>query len=91
MIQPILDAEAERWSKKSCGELVSELKEEQNYVAELESKEYQVEVTLLENTDSYVHVSVAISDGRLWSSIRPSSRSFIRERASTPWIRPNNA
>jgi hypothetical protein len=80
MIQPVLDAEVERWSKKSCDELVSELKEEQNYVVELESKEYQVEILLLENTASYLHISVAVDDGHLPQAMFPASQSFICQK-----------
>ena len=80
MIQPVLDAEVERWSKKSCDELVSELKEEQNYMVELESKEYQVEVLLLESKADYVHVMVAVDDFGLRTATHPSTRTFIRSR-----------
>ena len=80
MIQPVLDAEVERSSKKSCDELVSELKEEQNYVVELESKEYQVEVLLLENKADYVHVMVAADDGTWRTAFHPPARTFIRQR-----------
>ena len=80
MIQPVLDAEVERWSKKTCEELVSELKEEQNYEVEFDSNRYQAEVQLLENTAAYVHVMVAVDDFTLWTTIRPPSRTFIRRR-----------
>ena len=47
---------------------------------EFEGKKYQVEVQLLENTDKYVHVSVAVDDGSIPASFRPLSSSFIREK-----------
>jgi hypothetical protein len=42
-----------------------------------ESKQYQVEVKLLEDTPEYLHGSVAVDDGSLPASIRPESESFL--------------
>jgi hypothetical protein len=78
--QPVLDAEAKRWRAKSCTELTAELSNVKAYEVELEGKRYQVEVQLLENTDEYVHVSVAVDDGSIPASFRPLSSSFIREK-----------
>jgi hypothetical protein len=72
----VLDAEVLRWSAMRCDQLVAELCETQVYVVEHGSKKYQVEVELLENTDSYVHVMVAVDDGSLPESIWPSTRTF---------------
>ena len=78
--RPVLDAELKRWSAKSCEQLLAELGEVQAYEAEFESKKYQVEVEILENTEKYVHVMVAVDDGSLAASIRPLSASFICEK-----------
>jgi len=75
--QRILDAEVKRWSAMSCGDLVSELHETQAYEVEFESKQYQVEVELLENTKEYLHVMVAVDDGSLPASLLPLTHSFI--------------
>jgi hypothetical protein len=75
-----LDAEVKRWSAMSCSQLVSELHDPQTYEIELDSKKYQVEVQLLENTDQYLHVLVAVDDGGLPASIRPLTHSFIRSK-----------
>ncbi len=69
-----------RWSAKSVEQLISELKDAQAYQVMFESKEYNVEVQLLENTDAYVHVCVDVDDGTLPASFRPLSDSFIREK-----------
>jgi hypothetical protein len=79
----VLDAETERWSGKSCEQLIAELHEEQNYAVEIDSRLYQVEVQLLENTNRYVHVALAVDDGSLPSSIVPVSGSFIRQKDSS--------
>jgi hypothetical protein len=78
--RPVLDAEVKKWSTKSCAELVAELPDVQAYEVELEGNKYQVEIQLLENTDKYVHVSVAVDDGSIPASFRPLSSSFVREK-----------
>lgn len=76
----VLDAETMKWSKKTCDDLIPELHETQAYQVEFESKLYQVEVVLLENTGEYVHVMIAVDDGSLPASILPSTDSFIRQK-----------
>jgi len=73
----VLDFEVQRWSAMSYEQLVSELHEVQAYEVEFESKQYQVEVELLENTERYLHVMVAVDDGSLPASIWPLTHSFI--------------
>ena len=79
--QEVLDAETERWSSMSCEHLIAELHDVQAYVVEIDSKQYQVEVQLLENTSAYVHVQVGVDDGTLSSSIVPLTQSFIRRKS----------
>ncbi len=78
--RPVLDAEVKGWSAKSYEQLTSELTEEQVYGVELNGKYYQVEVKVLENTEKYLHVVVAVDDGSVPASFRPLSSSFIREK-----------
>ena len=61
----------------SVEELLSQLNDEQVYEVERDSKKYQVEVELLEDTATYIHVLVAVDDGRLPASLRPATDSFI--------------
>ena len=79
-MQTVLNAEIEKWSAKSCVQLVTELLDIQAYEFEFEGKKYQVEVQLLENTDKYVHVGVDVDDGSIPASFHPLSSSFIREK-----------
>ena len=79
-IQSVLDRELERWSQKSCEELVAALKDVQAYEVELDAVRYQIEVELLENTDCYIHVMVAVDDGGFRTATRPANRTFIRRR-----------
>ena len=76
----VLDSEVRRWSTMSYSQLVSELHDLQAYEVEFDSKKYQVEVELLENTEKYLHVMVAVDDGSLPASIRPLIHDFIRQK-----------
>ena len=76
----VLDSEVQRWSAMPFEQLVSELGDQQVYEVEVDSKKYQVEVELLENTDRYVHVMVAVDDGSLPASLAPLTHSFICHR-----------
>jgi hypothetical protein len=78
--RPVLDSEVKKWAAKSCDELLSKLSSVESYAVEFEGKKYQIEIQLLENTDKYVHVSVEVDDGRIPTSFRPLSESFIREK-----------
>ena len=78
--RPVLDQEINRWSQKSYDELRAELSDIHNYEIEFESKAYQVEVELLENTPDYVHVDVRVDDGSLPWSIAPLGADFIQKR-----------
>jgi hypothetical protein len=76
----VLDAETERWSAKSCDQLVDELCELRSYEILFDSKKYQVEVELLENTNEYVRVVLAVDDGSLPWSVAPATVTFIRQK-----------
>jgi len=76
----VLDSEMQRWSAKSCDELIAALHELQVYEIAFEGKSYQVEVELLENTPTYIHVMVAIDDGSVPASILPLTHSFVRRK-----------
>jgi hypothetical protein len=74
---PVLEQETARWSSKSYERLLSELRQGQAYEVTLNSKRYAVEVDLLENTPTYLHVAVAVADGSLPASIAPLTTSFL--------------
>ena len=78
--RPALEAEMKRWSTMSCDQLISALADEQVYEIEFESKMLQVEVQLLENTDTYLHVGIEIDDGHWLRAMHPLSSSFICEK-----------
>jgi hypothetical protein len=80
----VLDGEMQRWSALPCDRLLSELSEMKVYEVEYDSKAHQVEVEILENTATYVHVMVAVDDGSLPASIKPETDSFICRKSSPP-------
>ena len=75
--RPVLNAEVKRWTQLPLDQLIEELREAQAYTVSSDSKSYQVEVVILENTDRYVHLSVAVDDGRLPWSIFPLSKDIL--------------
>ena len=76
----ILDAEVQRWAARSCEQLAAELRDVVAYEITLDSRPYQVEVEILENTDDYLHVRVAVDDGTLPHSLFPLTQTFISRR-----------
>src|SRR5690348_3638713 len=79
----VLDAEVARWSQRPWEQLLTELQEGRAYQVEVDSKPYQVEVVLLENTQEYVHVIVAVDDGTLPRSLMPLTHSFVKQKNET--------
>ena len=76
----ILEGEMQRWSSKSCEQLISELQDLQAYEVVIDSKQFQVEVLIVENNERYVHVMVSVDDGSFPASMLPLSDSFIRRK-----------
>ena len=75
--RPVLDAETARWKAKPWKEIISELAEEQVYEVELEGKQLQVEVQILENNDKNIHLCISVDDGSLPASLFPLTSSFV--------------
>lgn len=80
----VLDAEVKRWSAMSYAQLLLELHDIQGYEVEFDSNRYQVEVELLESTDQYLNVAVAVDDGSLPASILPLCETFVCPKPTTP-------
>ena len=79
--QKVLDSEVAHWSAMSWEKLATEVREVRAYQVELESRQYQVEVQLLENRDDYVHVSVSVDNGSLLGFMLPLTHSFIKRKS----------
>jgi hypothetical protein len=74
--EPVLEAELRKWSALSLAQVMAKLPESECYEVQFELKRYQVEVELLEDTDKYIRISVAVDDGNLPASFRPVFSSF---------------
>ena len=68
----------------SCDEVLAELRNRDVYAVIAESNQYQIEVVLLEDTPEYLHVSIAVDDGKLLGSIHPESASFLCRKLRAP-------
>lgn len=67
----------------SPDDVLSELRTRDVYEVIAESKLYQVEVELLEDTPEYLHVMIAVDDGTLPASIHPEIKTFLCRKAQT--------
>ena len=86
----VLAIEVQRWSAMTPEQLASALGEQQVYEVELDAKTYQVEVEILESTEEYFHVMVAVDDGSLPASIVPETQSFIcNKKVQNSWSGPS--
>jgi hypothetical protein len=77
----VLQREMSRWSSMSSNDVLAELGTRDVYEVVVASRQYQVEVVVLENTPEYLHVGIAVDDGSLPASIRPESESFLCRKA----------
>jgi len=83
--QKVLQTELGRWSSSlSCDDVLSQLRSRDVYEVVDESKRYQVEVELLEDTPEYLHVMIAVDDGSLPASIQPETKTFLCRKAQMP-------
>ena len=73
----------QRWSALPYDELISRLDETSVYVVEMDSREYQVEVDLLEHAAGEVHVVISVDDGSLPASLLPATDGFTVKRPNS--------
>jgi hypothetical protein len=65
----------------SCCDLISKLHDRETYEVELASRKYQVDVELLENSEDYIQIIVAVDDGSLPALLFPLTQIFIRKKS----------
>ena len=79
--KPILEAELKKWSAMPYAHIIANLPDKNEcYEVEIGAKKYQVEVSLLEDTERYIHVAVSVDDGSNPASFRPVFSSFICDK-----------
>lgn len=86
--RPVLAAEVKRRSSMPLDQVIEELRENQAYEVSFGSKKYQVEAEIVENTDSYIHISVAVDDGRLPWALVPVCEGVILRKTGRGDERP---
>jgi hypothetical protein len=79
-IREVLEDQVAIWSKKTHEQIVAELPDMKAYEVRVGEIAYQVEVELLENTESYIHVSLAVDNGQLPAAMFPLCNSFILKK-----------
>lgn len=75
-----LEDEVRRWSAISYSRIHEEIRNRGIYQIASDSEEFQVEVILLEDTETYWHVGLSIDDGRLLTAMRPVCDSFVNRK-----------
>ena len=79
--EPVLEAEIKKWSGMPYAQIMAKLpSKNEHYEMEIGFKKYQVEISLLENTERYIHVGVSVDDSSLPASLHPVSSSFICDK-----------
>ncbi len=79
----VLALELEQWEAKPWPQLLHDLVDGNiAYEVTHDSKTYQVEADLVEDTPDFVHVCVAVDDGSLPESISPAFKSFVRKKSN---------
>jgi hypothetical protein len=79
----VLDLEVRRWSEMVPDQLAAALEGEHIYQVERDLRIYQIEVKMLESTEEYFHVMVAVDDGGLPEAMLPETESFVRYKTTS--------
>jgi hypothetical protein len=75
-LRELLSEETLTWAERSPADIVAELAKPQTYSRGAGANWHEIEVTLLEATDDYIHVQTSIHDGGL-VSLTPITSSFL--------------
>lgn len=76
-LRELLSQETLAWAERSPADIVAELAKPQTYRRGTNDTWHEIEVTLLEATDDYIHVRTTISDGSLVWTLAPIASSFL--------------
>jgi hypothetical protein len=76
-LRELLSQETLAWAERSLADIVAELAKPQTYRRGTGDTRHEIEVTLLEATDDYIHVQTSISDGSLVWALTPITSSFL--------------
>lgn len=76
-LRELLSQETLAWAERPPADIVAELKKPQKFARGSGASWHELEVTLLEATDEYIHVRTSIHDGSLALSLKPITSSFL--------------
>ena len=76
-LRELLLQETLGWAERSPAEIVAELAKPQTHQRGTGDAWHEIEVTLLEATDDYIHVKTSIHDGSLVWALKPITSSFL--------------
>jgi hypothetical protein len=76
-LRELLSQETLAWAERSPADIVADLATPQTYRRGEGDTWHEIEVTLLEATDDYIHVKTSINDGSLVWALAPISSSFL--------------
>ena len=76
-LRELLSQETVAWAERSPADIVAELAKPQTHRRGAGDTWHEIEVTLLEATDDYIHVQTSIHDGSLVWALKPITSSFL--------------
>jgi hypothetical protein len=76
-LRELLSQETIAWVERSPADIVSQLAKPQTYRRGAGDTWHEIELTLLEATDDYIHVKTTIHDGSLAWALAPITSSFL--------------
>jgi hypothetical protein len=76
-LRELLSQEMLAWAERSPADIVAELAKPQTYRRGTGDTWHEIELTLLEATDDYIHVGTSINDGSLVWALKPITSSFL--------------
>jgi hypothetical protein len=76
-LRELLSQETLAWAERSPADIVAQLAKPQTYRRGTGDTWHEIELTLLEATDDYIHVGTSINDGSLVWALKPITSSFL--------------
>ena len=76
-MRELLSQETLAWAERSPADIVAELAKPLTYQRGADDGWHELEVTLLEATDDYIHVQTSIHDGSAVWALKPITSSFL--------------
>jgi hypothetical protein len=76
-LRELLSEETLAWAERSPADIIADLAKPQTYRRGTDDAWHEIQVTLLEATDEYIHVKTSIHDGSLVWALTPIASSFL--------------